>query len=213
MRNLDVCRKIYSRARLSERNDALVSWVALRGTPVLDFTFGTANISRDPAYAWDEQSSWEHVSYSSENFDWMVDHLDFIYSNDHEAAYGILLLLGIMGVCCSPTKRHLFIERLISCMGSNMPTYLRHAALRAAHGAREEIASIYVIDDARLRDMVLTKLSPLSCPYFVHTEVQHSPMMILIPFSIMATTCAISNLSLPSQRIRTGTPICLGIAI
>ncbi|KAG1901358.1 uncharacterized protein F5891DRAFT_252240 [Suillus fuscotomentosus] len=179
MRNLDVCRKIYSRARLSERNDALVSWVALRGTPVLDFTFGTANISRDPAYAWDEQSSWEHVSYSSENFDRMVDHLDFIYSNDHEAAYGILLLLGIMGVCCSPTKRHLFIERLISCMGSNMPTYLRHAALRAAHGAREEIASIHAIDDARLRDMVLTKLSPtilsILCPHRGTTLANDDP--------------------------------------
>ncbi|KAG2091648.1 uncharacterized protein F5147DRAFT_723278 [Suillus discolor] len=45
-------------------------------------------------------------------------------------------------------------------MDSNIPFHLRHAALRAAHSAREEIASIDVIDDARLREMVLTNLSP-----------------------------------------------------
>ncbi|KAG2091859.1 uncharacterized protein F5147DRAFT_723141, partial [Suillus discolor] len=45
-------------------------------------------------------------------------------------------------------------------MDSNIPFHLRHAALRAAHSAREEIASIDAIDDARLRAIVLTNLSP-----------------------------------------------------
>ncbi|KAG1851449.1 hypothetical protein DFJ58DRAFT_423887 [Suillus subalutaceus] len=66
-----------------------------------------------------------------------------------------------MGVRCSPAKQHLFVERLIACMDSTMPSHLRQAALRAAHSAREEMASIDAIDDARLRDMVLTKLSPV----------------------------------------------------
>ncbi|KAG1893217.1 uncharacterized protein F5891DRAFT_51410 [Suillus fuscotomentosus] len=70
-----------------------------------------------------------------------------------------------MKACCSSAKQHLFIERLIACMDSNMPLHIRHAALRAAHIAREEIASIDAIDDA---DM-MTKLSPailsVLCPH------------------------------------------------
>jgi hypothetical protein len=98
-------------------------------------------------------------SHSPDDFDWLVDYLDYIYSDDQEAAYDVLLLLGGMGVHCSPAKQHLFIERLVACMDSIMPPHLRDAALRAAHSAREEIASIDAMDD-RLRDMVLTKLSP-----------------------------------------------------
>ncbi|KAG1793461.1 uncharacterized protein HD556DRAFT_1536490 [Suillus plorans] len=86
-------------------------------------------------------------SCTPEDTDWLVDYLDYICSDDHEVAYDILLLLGSMG-------------SLIACMDSNMPPPLRHAALRATHSAREEIASIDAIDDARLWDMVSTKLSP-----------------------------------------------------
>ncbi|KAG2036035.1 hypothetical protein BDR03DRAFT_961126 [Suillus americanus] len=64
-----------------------------------------------------------------------------------------------MGVSCSPAKQHMFIERLVACMGSTMPPHLRHAALRAAHSARQDMTSIDAMDD-RLRDIVLTKLSP-----------------------------------------------------
>ncbi|KAG1785843.1 uncharacterized protein HD556DRAFT_87997 [Suillus plorans] len=163
MRNLDVCRKIYSRVRSS---DASVSLAAPRNA--LHFTFAAAKVSREPARVWD-LSSWGNEFHSPEDFDWVVDYLDFIYFDDHEAAYDILLLLGSMGVCCSPAKQRLFIERLIACMDSNMPLHLRHAALRAARSAREQIASIDVIDDARLRDIVLTKLSSailsVVCPH------------------------------------------------
>jgi hypothetical protein len=157
MRNLDVCRRIYSRVRSSEQNDPSVSLATLRN--VLHFTFAAVGVSRSPVNLWND---WylQGGSHSPEDFDWLVDYLDYIYSDDHEVAYNILLLLGGMGVSCSPAKQHVFIERLIPCMDSNMPPHLRHAALRAAHSAREELASIDAMDDARLRDMVLTKLSP-----------------------------------------------------
>ncbi|KAG2097045.1 uncharacterized protein F5147DRAFT_374033 [Suillus discolor] len=164
---LDVCRKIYSQARSSERNDASVSLAVLR--KVLHFTFAASDVSRDIANLWSTYWSGKANSHSPEDSDRLLDYLDFIYSYDHEAAYDILLLLGSMGVCCSPAKQHLFIERLIACMDSNMPHHLRHAALRAAHSARERIASIDTIDDARLRDMILTKFSPailsVLCPH------------------------------------------------
>ncbi|KAG2056253.1 hypothetical protein BDR06DRAFT_298612 [Suillus hirtellus] len=158
MRNLEACRRIYSRIRSSEQNHASVSLVALRNA--LHFTFAAANVSRDSAELWYASPVWPGNSHSPEDFDWMVDYLNDIYSDDHEAAYDILLLLGTIRGSCSPAKQHLFIERLIACMDSNIPFHLRHAALRAAHSAREEIASIDVIDDARLREMVLTNLSP-----------------------------------------------------
>jgi hypothetical protein len=157
MRNLDVCKKIYSRARSSEQNDHSDLLAALRN--VLHFMFTATNVSRDPADLWYARSFLQSSSHSPEDFDWLVDYLDYIHSDDHEAAYDILLLLGSMGVYCSPAKQHLFIERLVACMDSSMPPHLRDAALRAAHSAREEIASIEAMDD-RLRDIVLTKLSP-----------------------------------------------------
>ncbi|KAG2341017.1 hypothetical protein BDR05DRAFT_488122 [Suillus weaverae] len=153
MRNLDACRKIYLRARSSEQNHDLLN--ALRNA--LHFTLTAAKVSRDPASLWDDQIFWMAGSHSPEDFDWLVDYLDYIHFDDREVAYDILLLLGVMKVHCSPAKQHQFIENLIACMGSNMPHNLRHAALRAAHRAREEITAI---DDAELRDIILTKFSP-----------------------------------------------------
>jgi len=121
--------------------------------------FTATDISRDPAHLWYARSFLQGCPHSPEDFDGLVDYLDYIYSDDQEAAYDVLLLLGSMGVHCSPAKQHLFIERLVACMDSTMPPHLRDAALRAAHSAREEMASIDAMDD-RLRDMVLTKLSP-----------------------------------------------------
>ncbi|KAG2151281.1 uncharacterized protein EDB93DRAFT_1140469, partial [Suillus bovinus] len=176
MRNLDVCRKIYSRTRSSEQNDAPVLLAALQNA--LHFTFAAADVSRDPAQLWYCGSFLQGGSYSPGDIDWVVDYFDFIHSNDHEAAYDILLLLGSIGVRCSPAKQHLFIERLIACMDSNMPLHLRHVALRAAHSGREEITSIDAIDDARLQDMVLTQLSPailsVVCPHPDTTPVDEN---------------------------------------
>ncbi|KAG1745078.1 uncharacterized protein EDB91DRAFT_1122323 [Suillus paluster] len=84
-----------------------------------------------------------------------------------------------MGVTCSPAKQHLFIERLMACIDSSMSHRLRHAALRAAHSAREVFASIDAIDNAMLRDMVFTKFSPAIltavCPRPGATPTKHSP--------------------------------------
>ncbi|KAG1884244.1 hypothetical protein F4604DRAFT_1977953 [Suillus subluteus] len=159
MRNLDACRKIYSRARPSEQNHPSVSLAALRNA--LHFTLTTAKVSRDPAFLWIYLDSDFGIgdSYSSEHFDWLVDYYLDIYSDDQEVAFDILFLLGVMKVRCNPAKQHQFIESFIACMGSNMPVHLRYAALRAAHIFREEIASIDAID-AKLRDMVFTKFSP-----------------------------------------------------
>jgi hypothetical protein len=152
--------KIYSRARSSEQDDdPSVSLAALR--KVLPFTFAAAKVSRGPTQVWNRHRVWwKGDSPSPEDLDWLVECLAYIYSDDYETAYDILLLLGSMGVSCSPAKQYMFVERLIACMDSNMPDYLRHAALRAAHSAREEMASIDVIEDAELREMILTKLSP-----------------------------------------------------
>ncbi|KAG1860020.1 hypothetical protein C8R48DRAFT_255480 [Suillus tomentosus] len=177
MQNLDVCRRIYSRARSSEQNDVPVSLAALR--KVLNFTFAAANISRDPTQLWDIGLILPGGSNSPEDFDWAVDYFDFIHSDDHEAAYDILLLLGSMEVRCSSSKQHLFFESLIACMDNNMPQHLRHAALRAAHNVRKEIVSIDAIDDAMLRDAVLTKLSPailsVLCPHPDTTTTNDGP--------------------------------------
>ncbi|KAG1820663.1 hypothetical protein EV424DRAFT_1347163 [Suillus variegatus] len=167
MRNLKLCRKLYSRTRSSKQNDASVLLVALRN--VLHFTFAAANISRDSAELWYASPFW---AGPPEDFDWMVDYLNDIYSDDHEAAYDILLLLGSIRGSYNPAKHHMFIENLIACMDSNIPFHLRHAALRAAHSAREEIASIDAIDDARLRTIVLTNLSPaiIMIPKYCNSE-------------------------------------------
>ncbi|KAG1722869.1 hypothetical protein EDB19DRAFT_2029243 [Suillus lakei] len=176
MRNLDVCRKIYSRVRSSEQDYTWDLLKALRNT--LHFMFTAANVSRDPTRVWNGRFWCRDDSHSPEDFDWLVDYLDYIDPDDHEAAYDILLLLGSMGVSCSPAKQHLFVERLLAYMDSTMPDSLRNAALRAAHSAREEIASIDAIDDARLRDMILTKLSPailsVLCPRPSPTPVNDS---------------------------------------
>ncbi|KAG2092488.1 uncharacterized protein F5147DRAFT_722199, partial [Suillus discolor] len=64
-------------------------------------------------------------------------------------------------------------------MDSKMPSHIRHTALRAAHSAREEIVSIDAIDDARLRAMILTNLSPailsVLCPHSGTIPVNDDP--------------------------------------
>ncbi|KAG2754190.1 hypothetical protein P692DRAFT_20870418 [Suillus brevipes Sb2] len=174
MRNLDVCRKIYSRVRSSQPDDPSNLLHTLQNA--LHFIFTAASISRDHAEVWYGRCDGD--AHSPEDFDWLVDYLDYTHSryldnhsdyhdninsndhdsihpDDHEAAYEILLLLGSMGVSCSPVKQNLLVKELIAYMDSTIPDHVRHAA----HSAREKLASIDTIDDA-LRDMILTKLSP-----------------------------------------------------
>jgi hypothetical protein len=111
----------------------------------------------DPYWLWQLRISWQRNSYLPEDFDWLVDYLGDVCSNDHATAGDILLLLSSMSVSCSPAKQRLYIEKLIACMGSSMPPRLRHAALCAAHSFREVLASIDIVDGG---DMVLTNFSP-----------------------------------------------------
>jgi hypothetical protein len=159
MRNLDVCKKIYSRMTSSEQHYPSVPLADVRNA--LRFTLTAAKVSRDPADFWDQQdlSLGTGDSHSPEDFDWLLDYYLNIYSDDQEVAFDILLLLDVMKVRCSPAKQHQFIGSLIACMGTNMPLHLRYAALRAAHIFQEELTSIN-LNDAELWDMALTKLSP-----------------------------------------------------
>ncbi|KAG2153037.1 uncharacterized protein EDB93DRAFT_238353 [Suillus bovinus] len=158
MRNLDVCRKIYSRLRSCGRGDSRELSRVLQNA--LRFTLTAAKVSRDPAHLWYGHYLETDDSRSPEDLDWLMDYLEYIYSGDEETALDILLFLDVMKVRCSPAKQHQFFKSLVFCMDGNRPVHLRHVALRAAHNAREEIASIDAIHDAKLRDMILTELSP-----------------------------------------------------
>ncbi|KIK46857.1 hypothetical protein CY34DRAFT_9434 [Suillus luteus UH-Slu-Lm8-n1] len=109
-----------------------------------------------PAWLWQHQISWQDHSHLPEDFDWLMDYLSDVPFDDYATAGDILVLLSSMRVSCSPTKKRLYVEKLIACMDSSMPARFRHAALRAAHNSREALASIDVVDDT---DMVLTKFS------------------------------------------------------
>ncbi|KAG2118654.1 uncharacterized protein F5147DRAFT_757156 [Suillus discolor] len=170
---------------------------------VLHFTFAASDVSRDPARLWSADWFGRGDSHSQEDFDWLVDYIGFIYSFDHEAAYDILLLLGSMGVCCSPAKRHLFIKRLIACMDSNMPLPLRHAALRAAHSAREQIASIDDIDDPTLRDIVLTELSPAILTQMMLSKDMNSPSWSVVACSDETATRRPLSRAMTSEKCST----------
>ncbi|KIK44498.1 hypothetical protein CY34DRAFT_619239 [Suillus luteus UH-Slu-Lm8-n1] len=178
MWNLGVYRKIYSRANSSEQHDrdslAPLSTVQRFRFAVIVNEFRQNPAA--PAWLWQHQISWQGNSHSPEDFDWLVDYLSDVCSNDHATASDILLLLSSMRVSCSPAKQHLYIEKLTACMGSSMPPRLRHAALRAAHNSWEALASIDVVDDA---DMILTNLSPAMltavCPQPGTTPTEDGP--------------------------------------
>jgi hypothetical protein len=162
MRNLKVCRKIYSRAlRSSEEFDPSVSLADVRNALHFTYTAARLDVSGEHTSLWYRPGYGLGTvdSHSPEDFDWLVDYYLDIYSGPQEVAFVTLLLLSIVNVRCIPANQHQFIESLVACMGTNMPVHLRYAALRATHIVQEEIASIDAID-AELRDMVLTKLSP-----------------------------------------------------
>ncbi|KIK41775.1 hypothetical protein CY34DRAFT_184672 [Suillus luteus UH-Slu-Lm8-n1] len=156
MWNLGMCWKIYLRAKSSEHNDrdssALFS--KMQRFSIADILTKTL---ADPSSLWNLQISWQSNSHLPEDFDWLVEYLGDVCSNDHATAGDILVLLSSMSVSCSPAKQRPYIEKLIACMGSSMPPRLRHAALRAAHSFQEALASIDIVDDG---DMVLTNFSP-----------------------------------------------------
>jgi hypothetical protein len=173
MWDLEVCWKIHLRAKSSEHNDRDSSALLLK---MRRFSFA-ADLTRAQAdRIWQLHISWQGNSHLSEDFDWLVDYLGDVCSNDHETAGDILILLSSMSVSCSPAKQRLYIEKLIACMDSSMPPRLRHAALRAAYSFREDLASIDVIDDA---DMVLTNFSPAIltavCPQPDATPTEDGP--------------------------------------
>ncbi|KAG2044089.1 hypothetical protein BDR03DRAFT_940732 [Suillus americanus] len=155
MWKLGVCWKIYSRARSSQQNDRDLEALLLK-VQRFKFAVDVDPFPWDPlglTWLWQNHVSWQSTDHSPEDFDWLVDYLGDVFSNDHKTAGDILVLLSSMSVSCSPAKQRPYIEKLIACMGSSMPPRLRHAALRAAHSSREVFASMDVVDDG---DMALT---------------------------------------------------------
>jgi hypothetical protein len=171
MWRLDMCREIYSRAGNSpaglQQAQSFRFIVKPNESPLAPSA---------PAWLWRHQILWQNNSHLPKDFDWLVDYLDNVYSNNYETAGDILVLLSSMRVNCSPAIQRLYIEKLITCMGSSMPPRLRHAALRAAHSFREVLASADVVDDA---DMVLTKFSlailTAVCPQLGTTPTDDGP--------------------------------------
>ncbi|KAG2057901.1 hypothetical protein BDR06DRAFT_128620 [Suillus hirtellus] len=156
MQNLDVCRKIYSRMQSLEQSHP---WELLDGLQnALRFTLAAAKVSRDPAHSWNNQYLGIGDSHSPEDLDWLIDYFNYTYSYNQEGAFDVLVLLGVMKVRCRPDKQHQFFESLIGYMGSDIPVHLRHAALRLAYSAQEEM--VVLIDDARLWHMISTEFFP-----------------------------------------------------
>ncbi|KAG2092501.1 uncharacterized protein F5147DRAFT_433605 [Suillus discolor] len=162
MRNLDVCRKIDSRIRSSraEQNSPRYLLEEMQNAlpNALRFTLTAAKISRDPVKLWHCQCLGTGDSHSPEDFDWLVDYLDeCIRFDEKEVSFDILLVLFVIKVRYSPAKQHQFFSSLVTCLHTDE---LRHAALRLAHSAREDIVLIDAIDDAELQNMILTEFSP-----------------------------------------------------
>ncbi|KAG1859552.1 hypothetical protein DFJ58DRAFT_682240, partial [Suillus subalutaceus] len=81
IRNLDMCRKIYERARSSEQHYPWKLLDALQNA--LHFTLTAVQVSRDPAQLWYNQFFQTAISHSPEDFDWLVDYLEYIHSYIH----------------------------------------------------------------------------------------------------------------------------------
>ncbi|KAG2135666.1 hypothetical protein BD769DRAFT_1441448 [Suillus cothurnatus] len=156
---LGVYRKIQSRASIVPQDHSSNAFAGLPVRQAPRFRFTIFSDPTDPGWVWWHQIMWESDSHTSKDFDWLVDFLHEVYSKDHETAGDILVLLSSMWASCSPTKQHLYVKKLIACMGSSMPPRLRHAALLAAHSSREVLASINVVDDA-LSLAILTAVCP-----------------------------------------------------
>ncbi|KAG2055909.1 hypothetical protein BDR06DRAFT_299856 [Suillus hirtellus] len=122
MRNLDVCRKIYSRVRSFEKNPPWELLGVLKNA--LRFTLTTARVSRDPANLWNNQYFWTGDSHSPEDLDWLVDYLEYLDPDDQEAVFNILLLLLVI-------KSHACT--LTSCCSSPCPPCPRRNGLDRCH--------------------------------------------------------------------------------
>jgi hypothetical protein len=128
----------------------------------------------DEYLIWEGDLRWHHSDKrepSYEEFDWLVDYVKDAAEDDKddETEGDALLALSAMCGLGSSTKRWSYISSLIRCMGSTRPPRVRHAALRAAFEAREELASIIDASipqgvDEQLLDKFPRALSSAVCP-------------------------------------------------
>jgi len=97
----------------------------------------------DEKLIWEGDLQWCHSDGHTPQcteFDWLVDYLAARVDDKTEG--DALLALSAMHGLGSAAKQLSYITELIRCMGSNRPSRVRYAALRAVSDAREELSSV-----------------------------------------------------------------------
>ena len=114
-------------------------------------------------------ASQRRVPSSCDEFDWLIDYLvdKSGHKTEDETEGDALLALSAMHGLGSPDKRPLYVKVLIRCMTRARPSRVRHAALRAAVSAREDLASITPGVDVKI-------LEDLSRALLAAIQMQHN---------------------------------------
>ncbi|OJA18514.1 hypothetical protein AZE42_12141 [Rhizopogon vesiculosus] len=108
---------------------------------------------------WRGRFTWSGDHRTSADFDWLVDYLVYC-SKDSTTMADAFLALSAMGGLGSRDRAPAYLEALISAMKSDSPHRLRYAALRAVSDSRMALADINAIEGEKIRESLLTKLSP-----------------------------------------------------
>ncbi|KAG1723780.1 uncharacterized protein EDB91DRAFT_1255516 [Suillus paluster] len=103
--------------------------------------------------------TWSGDRRTAADFDWLVDYL-VSRPQDHTAIGDALLALSAMKGLGTHDRASAYLQALISSMKSYNPHRLRYAALRAVSESRMKLANIDAIEDKKIRDLLLTELSP-----------------------------------------------------
>jgi hypothetical protein len=113
----------------------------------------------DDSTVWRGRFTWGGDPRIAADFNWLIDSLESC-SKDHVLMGDALLALSATNVLGSSDRTPAYLEALISAMKSSNPRRLRYAALRAVLDSRMALANLNAIEDEKIRDLLLTKLSP-----------------------------------------------------
>ena len=108
---------------------------------------------------WRGKFTWSGDCRTAADFDWLVDYLVSCF-NDDTAMGDAILTLSAMDALGSPDRAFTYIEALIFALTSDRPRRVRYAILRAVSDSRMALADVDTIGDEKLRNLLLTKLSP-----------------------------------------------------
>lgn len=114
----------------------------------------------DDSIIWRSLFTWSGDHRTAVDFDWLVDYL-VCYCKDDDTAMGdAFLALSATGILASRDRASTYLEALISAMKSDSPRRVRYAVLRVVSQSRMALADIDGIEDKKIRDLLLAKLSP-----------------------------------------------------